>query len=89
MNSKFFYSIFDARAKMYMDPFVAVRDEVAMRDFQRNCSQVGSPLYEFPEDYSLVRLGDFDMVSGYVGSQDGPVTICRASAFAKKDNGNA
>lgn len=89
MEMKFFYSIYDARSKMYLDPFVALRDEVALRDFQKSCSSPGSPLQEFAEDYSLVRLGEVNIVTGYVGSPDGPVTICRASGFKKKELINA
>lgn len=86
METKFVYSIYDARAKMYMDPFVAFNDSIAMRDFQRNCMDPSSPLCLFAEDYSLVCIGVFSISGGFVeATSDSPTTICQASAF-KKDN---
>lgn len=85
MERKFFYSIYDGRAKMYMDPFVAFNDAIAMRDFERNCMDGAGPLSLFSDDYSLVRLGTFGILDGVVVSEDGPLTICKASVFKKSE----
>lgn len=86
METKFLYSIYDSRGKMFMDPFVAFNDNIALRDFQRNCMDPNSPLVVFSEDYSLMCLGTFNIVGGFIdGQPDGPVTICKASAFKKSE----
>lgn len=85
METKFIYSVYDERAKMYTDPFVAFNDNIAMRDFQRNCMDASSPLSIFAEDYSLVCIGVFSITGGFVEStSESPKTICRASAFKTK-----
>lgn len=83
MMKKYLYSIFDKRAGMFMDLFVAVRDEVAMRDFAKACSVDGSALSDFAEDYSLRCLGWMDLESGVVDSAGGPRIICEASVFKR------
>lgn len=85
METKFIYSIYDSRAKMYMDPFVAFNDNIAMRDFQRNCMDPQSPLSLFAEDYSLVCVGVFSITGGFVEStSESPNTVCKALAFKKE-----
>lgn len=87
METKFIYSIYDGRAKMYMDPFVAFNDNIAMRDFQKSCMNPDpmNPLQMFAEDYSLVCIGVFSITGGFVEStSESPKTICRASAYKKE-----
>lgn len=85
MGEKYLYSVYDKRSGMFSDPFVAVTDQVALRDFQKSCSINGSPLNDFAEDYSLVRLGSFGLESGFIVS-DGPETICQASGFKRGES---
>lgn len=86
METKFLYCVHDIKAKMYMDPFVAFNDQIAMRDFQRNCMDRNSPLCVFADDYELVCVGTFGILDGHVHEiGDSPTVICRASAFKKGD----
>lgn len=85
MEWKFFYSIQDKKARMFLDPFVGVNDVIAMRDFQMHCMKGDSPLSLFAEDYALVCLGRFNVADGTIEMwPDGPAVICQASAFKKE-----
>lgn len=64
MNSKLeMYSIFDAKAKAYIEPFFSINDETARREFAHTINGEGA-FNEFTEDYALFSLGTFDQTEG-------------------------
>lgn len=54
------FSILDAAAERYMDPFCAPTIEFAIRGFKEACSIKDHQFSKFPEDYSLFHIGTFD-----------------------------
>lgn len=63
MNSEIF-SVYDAAATRYLEPFVAPTVDFAIRSFGEACSTEGHQFNKFPEDYILYHIGEFDGVSG-------------------------
>lgn len=57
-------AVFDVKGMLYSNPFYAVNNAVAIRDFTAACSDSSSALFRNPEDYSLFQLATFDDVSG-------------------------
>lgn len=45
-------------------------DGEIMREFQNICTDKEHPCGQHPEDYSLIRLGNFNDQNGLVGNED-------------------
>lgn len=68
------YSVYDDASKSYSDPLFFVNDDVAIRAFTATVKP-GSLLFDYPEDYTLVRVADFDPNTGIFDSYDPRVII--------------
>lgn len=64
----FVYSIFDSRAGQYLTPTFESSDAVAARNFSHAVATSGSILTSHRFDFSLVRIGVFDVDSGEIDS---------------------
>lgn len=62
-NTLNMFSIFDCKAKAYLQPFFSLNSDTATREFDAAVNGE-STFSKFPEDYSLFRLGSFDQVTG-------------------------
>tara|TARA_A100001037_G_C15145631_1_gene636171 strand:- start:869 stop:1138 length:270 start_codon:yes stop_codon:yes gene_type:complete len=60
------FSIYDVKAGTFSRPFIAVREGEASRTFVDliNAPQKDNPFAQHPEDYSLHRVGKWNMGSG-------------------------
>ncbi len=58
------FSIFDAAANRFMDPFCAPTVEFAIRGFKEACQTAGHQFFKFPEDYAIYQVGDFNAELG-------------------------
>ncbi len=64
MNSKLeIFTIFDSKAKAYLQPFFSLNVETAKREFSAAVNGEG-PFAQFAEDYALFSLGVFDQNEG-------------------------
>lgn len=68
MNTLSFFSVYDGAAHRYLDPFVAPTPEVAIRGFKSVVNKAGHPFNEYPADYTLFHVGNFDAESGVIES---------------------
>lgn len=75
------FTVFDAAAKAYLEPFFAPTIEAALRGFREVCERDGHQFNKFPEDYSLWHIGAFDGTSGEISGNVG-VKIGNAVDFA-------
>lgn len=80
MNVEIF-SIYDAAAERYMDPFCAPTVQFAIRGFEEACKTEGHQFTKFPEDYALYKVGAFDADLGVITRVDA-VKLAVASSFA-------
>jgi len=58
------FCVYDSKARIYAAPFLAPRQEVAVRDFTRAARDPNVDISRFPSDYSLYEMGEFDDESG-------------------------
>lgn len=59
------YAIYDAKANRFAPPFTVVNDEVAKRTLAHTFVNVGDcPLTQYPGDFSLFALGEFEEDTG-------------------------
>ena len=84
------YTIYCVRdEKMDMSRYGAIicqeNDAAAMRSFAHECMKVDSLWHSHPSDYSLWKLGVYDMSTGEILSC-APEKVCEATDFVRKEN---
>lgn len=65
-------SVFDAKAKIYSQPFFASNLEVALRSWKHMCNNPETDVCRFPADFHLCELGTFDVLSGVFEMREFP-----------------
>lgn len=81
MSELVVYTILDKQAEAYLKPIFAVNNGVARRLFHQACNDPESDFYKYPEDYSLWRIGWFDIRKGVIESE---IPECMAKAIEVK-----
>ena len=71
MNVQMF-TVFDAAAKRFLEPFNAPTVEFALRQFRSSVESPDHLFSKYPEDYTLFHIGEFDQESGVIHSFDTP-----------------
>jgi hypothetical protein len=64
------YTIKDQKAGTYSNPYYAVNDATAIRTFKQACSDKNTTLNQYPEDFSLFKVGIWDDQSAEIKSLD-------------------
>lgn len=72
------YAVFDSKSQAYCNPFLAPREEIAIRDFTRAARDPSLEISQFPEDFSLQHLGSFDDTTGKFEILLNPVPVVTA-----------
>lgn len=83
------FSIFDVKAKAWLQPFFASNAAVAVRMFERAVNDPNSDLHRFAADYTLFEVGSWDEVDGDLVNFPTKVSLGNALTFVKggPDNG--
>lgn len=68
------YTVRDRLSGRYSDPFISFNDETAKRDFAYSCSQP-NVLFQ-KNDLELYYLGEFNIHTGEMVTENKPVYIC-------------
>lgn len=68
------YTIFDSKAELFLPPFYAVNDQVAIRRCKATMRDLDHDFSQHAEDYTLFNIGKFDQVKGEIESAP-PVSI--------------
>jgi len=79
------YSIYDAKAQAYGQPFFSPRNGTAIRAFtdEVNRADERNPFYKHPDDYSLFHMGDWDD-AGEIVPNSTPVLLSTANNVKEK-----
>lgn len=78
------FSVYDAKARVYSNPFYAIRTEVAIRDFHRAATDPSSEISRFPLDYVLFLVGEFDDEACTFTTSEVPINLGDATQFFKE-----
>lgn len=54
------YTVYDEKAKAYLQPFFQVNDDMAIRILESSLIEGKSNFAVHPQDYTLYSLGEFD-----------------------------
>lgn len=78
------YTIHDQKAEAFLPTFQAPTDGIAERSFKELVNQVGHQFNKYPEDFTLIRIGDMDDATGVlVGTE--PKTVAQGIAMKHKN----
>lgn len=81
------FCVHDLKANVYMQPWCAINDAVAIRQFAASVNPVSldrsSPISATPEDFTLFRCGEFDDSTGLVTPLDAPVSLGNGVQFKR------
>lgn len=80
MNKKIF-AIKDKK-NAFLELYTAPNELVAIRDFSHTCANKDTPLSQYPEDYCLMTLGEWNIESGIITPCE-PKVIAEAAQYAK------
>lgn len=72
------YSIRDAKAEYYTQPFYAKTHGEAERQFNQWCNDDKTAMHKFPEDFDLYHIGTLDDSTGKIAALDTPHHITKA-----------
>lgn len=75
------YTVYDRKAEKYTTPIFQHNDHVAVRSFTAAVAQEGNDFNRFAEDYSLMKVGEFDDETGEIFAEDRPREIATGSAI--------
>lgn len=85
------YAAFDLKAACYGGLLTFPNRAVAVRVFTEVCNDPKSPMFQYPGDYALHELGDWDPSTGSIRGYVSPEIVCTAASVIKevKTNGIA
>lgn len=58
------FSVYDAKTAYFQPPFFSPTIPSGVRMFQRLVNDPGSMVYSYPQDFSLMFVGEFDDTTG-------------------------
>lgn len=76
------YTVRDSKACACLPPFTMRSDGEAIRAFGDSVNKGGTTLSDHPEDFVLMRVGSFDLVSGVMAAEL-PVSLAVGSDFKR------
>lgn len=83
----FVFCVHDLKAKVFMQPWCAVNDAVAVRHFtssvNADAGDRSSAISINPEDFTLFRVGEFDDHTGLVSPLEAPVSLGNGVQFKR------
>lgn len=62
------YAIRDLKANKFQQPWLAINDEVAIRQFKTLCQDKSTLFGNYPEDFDLMKLGQYHDDNGSIDS---------------------
>ncbi len=70
MSMKNIYATFDSASGLYSHPLFALSDGEIMREFSDLVQDASHPIGKHPEDYSLMRMGTYDDLTGTFNNEN-------------------
>ncbi len=77
------YSVKDTKLGKFCTPFTAPNDEIAKRMLQSTIMAGGNNIAQFPEDFQLFKLGNYDEDTGELTTEN--KFLANATEFVKKE----
>lgn len=75
------FTVHDSRAEAYLPPFYMRTKGEAIRAFETTVKDTNSQFNKYPQDYTLVELGEFDESTADIKLLDKPHILENASTY--------
>ncbi len=82
------YTIYDKKSEIYAPPFVELTDGTAVRMVTDLLSTSNTQFAKYPNDYTLVRIGSYDELTGIPSHDYPPITVMELSDIKDSMKGN-
>ena len=79
------FSVFDSKAKAFLQPFFCVNAGVAVRSFSQAAQDKQGDFHRFASDFTLFEIGSWDETQGSLKSHESKVSLGVASQFLSVD----
>lgn len=83
MKEQKLYTIYDHKADMYLPPVIFKNDEMACRSIALQIAGDKSMISQFPSDYSIVEIGDWNCDNALISSSGPRVVMTITQALSK------
>lgn len=80
MDTLGIFSIYDQKAKAYLQPFFSLNEDTATRELTKAVNGDGD-FNKFSEDYTLFSLGTFDQNKGEFTLNESQLLVCNAATL--------
>ncbi|AXH74819.1 MAG: nonstructural protein [Microviridae sp.] len=77
------YAVYDCKAQIFGNPFFALNDGVALRDFSTAATDPASTISQHPVDFSLFKIGMYDDFKGQLMPLEANINLGLASQFTQ------
>lgn len=78
------FAIYDSKARSFLQPFYAPEIAVAQRHFRTAANDAATQICQYPEDFTLFYIGEYDDQSGVITPLDKMENLGLANAFKKE-----
>lgn len=81
------FTVFDSKASVFMQPFYMRAGGEAVRAFAASIARSGHPFHDYPADYTLFEIGEFDDDTGTFTNYDVKVNLGNGVQFLPTKEG--
>lgn len=75
------FTVYDCKAQTYLNPFCMGSLAEAIRSFETAVKDPQTMFHQYPSDFSLLELGEFDQHNGSISLLNTPTIIANATEF--------
>lgn len=77
------FSVYDSKADAFAAPFTMRSKGEALRGWMDVCNDKTTQMYKYPEDFSLMEIGEFDELTGEISKPLAPMNLGLAASFKR------
>lgn len=77
------FTVYDSKIESYQSPFTANHKGYALRDFERVANDKSTQIGQYPSDFTLFEIGEYDTQTGKITTHDAKISLGIALEFVK------
>lgn len=77
------YSVYDAKVDAFAQPFFMRTRGEAIRGWESVCNDSSTQMFQYPQDFALFELGEFDLTTGRFENSQVPLSLGLAVQYKK------
>jgi len=77
------YTVYDCKAEAYLNPFYSASRGQAIRSWEKACNDPQTSMCEYPQDFTLFEIGDFDISNGQFYPYESKISLGTGVEFKK------